>query len=93
MIAFLTAVSVILALAIVGLVAVHLVLIFVALKRAGDHLEALAGGLGRIRDDTGPLEDKVETINRALAGLVEPLLAVNDGLAKITEIAARGAPR
>lgn len=90
MIGFLTVVSIILALAIVGVVAVYLVLIFVALKRAADHLEQLAGGLVQICDHTRPLEDKVTTINGGLAGLVAPLLAVNGNLTKIVEVARSG---
>ena len=39
-------------LAIVLVVAYHLIGIFVALKRSGDHLEALAGGLIAIRENT-----------------------------------------
>jgi hypothetical protein len=90
MIAFLIAVSIILALAIVGVVAVYLVLIFLALKRGADHLERLAGGLAQVRDDTGPLEDKVTTINGGLAGLLPPLLAVDGNLARIVEVARSG---
>lgn len=93
MIALLTAVSLILALAIVGVVAVYLILILVALKRAADHLERLAGGLVQIRDDTRPLEDKVGTINGGLAGLLPPLLAVNGNLGRIVEVAGRGTRR
>jgi hypothetical protein len=91
MIDLLTALSVVLALAIVAVVAIYLILIFVALKRAADHLEALATGLIKIRDDTGPLEEKVGTINGGLAGLAPPLLAVNGNLAAIVEVATRGA--
>lgn len=90
MIAFLTAVSLVLALAIVGVVAIYLILIFVALKRAGDHLAALAGGLVKIREDTGPLEGKIETINGGLAGLLPPLVAVGDNLAAIVDVARAG---
>jgi hypothetical protein len=90
MIALFIAVSVVLALAIVGVVAIYLILIFIALKRGADHLEALAGGLVKIREDTGPLEDKVSTVNGGLAGLAPPLLAVNSNLAAIVEVAARG---
>jgi hypothetical protein len=93
MIVLLTSVSLILALAIVGAVAIYLVLIFLALKRAADHLEALAGGLVKILEDTGPLEEKVSTINGGLAGLAPPLLAVNGNLAAIVEVAGRGARR
>lgn len=90
MIAFLTAVSIVLAAAIVGVVAVYLVLIYLALKRGADHLEQLAGGLVQIRDDTRPLEEKVGALNGGLAGLLAPLLAVNDNLGGIVEVAARG---
>lgn len=89
MIGFLTTVSIILAAAIVGVVAYHLVFIYLALKRAGDHLEALAGGLVRIRDDTEPLEPRIAAINGGLGVLVGPLLATNDNLAKIVAIATR----
>ena len=92
MITFLTVVSLVLAVAIVGVVAVHLVLIFVALKRAADHLEALAGGLVQIRDDTQPLDAKIGTINGGLGALGPPLLAVNDHLGKIVAVARSGGP-
>jgi hypothetical protein len=87
MIATLTVLSLALAAAIVGVVAWHLILVFLALKRAADHLEALAGGLLRVRDDTVPLEAKITTVNGGLAGLVAPLLAVNDHLARIVGVA------
>ena len=87
MITLLTTLSLILTGAIVGVVAVYLILIFLALKRAADHLQVLADGLVRIRDDTAPLESKVGTINGGLARLVDPLLAVNDHLAAIVAVA------
>lgn len=90
MIVFLTVASVVLALAIVGVVAVYLVLIFLALKRGADHLAALAEGLVQIRDHTRPLDDKVDTINRGLAALAPPLLAVARNLAAIVEVARSG---
>jgi hypothetical protein len=90
MIALFIAVSIVLALAIVGAAAIYRILICIALKRGADHLEALAGGLVKIREDTGPLEDKVSTVNGGLAGLAPPLLAVNSNLAAIVEVAARG---
>ena len=37
---------------------VYLILIIVALRRAGTHLEGLAGGLQKIQDDTGPFGRK-----------------------------------
>jgi hypothetical protein len=90
MIPFLTVVSIFLALAIVGVVVAYLVLIVVALKRAADHLEQLAGGLVQIRNHTRPLEGKVGTINGGLARLVAPLLAVDGNLARIVEVARSG---
>lgn len=93
MIALLTIASLVLAGAIVGVVAVYLILIFLALKRAADHLQGLAEGLVRVRDDTGPLEDKVRTINGGLQALLDPLLAVNDNLAAIVDVAHAGRRR
>lgn len=83
----LTWLSVLLALVIVLVVAYHLIGIFVALKRGGDHLEALAGGLVKVRDDTGPLNAKVDEINTGLTALAPPLLSANDNLAAIVGVA------
>jgi hypothetical protein len=87
MIAALTWISVILALVIVLVVAYHLIGVIVALKRAGDHLEALAGGLVKVRDDTAPLNGRVDEINAGLMALAPPLLAANDNLAAIVGVA------
>ena len=84
---FLAIVSLVLLLAIVLIVAYHLVGVYVALKRGADHLEKLAGGLMKIRDDTRDLNGKVMTINAGLDGLVAPLLGTNDNLAKIVKVA------
>ena len=72
---------------IVLVVAYHLIGIFVALKRGADHLEALAGGLIAIRDNTAPLNSRVDEINAGLTGLVEPLLTTNSNLGTIVKIA------
>ena len=69
-------------LAIVLVVAYHLIGIFVALKRSGDHLEALAGGLIAIRENTEPLNGRVDDINAGLTGLIEPLLTTNNNLGR-----------
>jgi len=90
MIALLTVVSIVLALAIVGVVAVYLILIFVALKRGADHLAALVGGLVKIREDTAPLEGKIAVINGGLAGLLPPLVAVSGNLGAIVDVARAG---
>lgn len=93
MMTILTLLSVVLAGAIVAVVAVYLILIFLALKRTADHLQALAGGLVQIRDDTAPLEEKVRAVNGGLGALLDPLLAVNDNLAAIVDVARAGRRR
>ena len=80
-------VTLVLALAILVLVAYHLIGIFVALSRGADHLEKLAGGLVKVRDDTGPLNSKVDTINGGLGALLKPLLGANANLAAIVKLA------
>lgn len=75
-------------LAIVLVVAYHLIGIFVALKRSGDHLDALAGGLIAIRENTEPLNGRVDDINAGLTGLIEPLLTTNNNLGQIVKIAS-----
>ena len=84
---FLAVASLVLVLAIVLIVAYHLVGIYVALKRGADHLEKLAGGLIKIRDDTLDLNRKIETINSGLSDLVAPLMGANDNLVKIVKVA------
>lgn len=83
-------VTLVLSLVILLLVAWHLIGIFVALKRGADHLEKLAGGLVKVRDDTAPLNAKVDTINAGLAQLLPPLLGANSNLAAIVKIAKGG---
>jgi len=90
MITFLTLVSLILALAIVAVVAWHLIGIYTALKRAGDHLEALAGGLTAIRDHTVPLNGRVDAINAGLAALLPPLGGTAKSLGAIAAVLKRG---
>jgi hypothetical protein len=80
-------ISLVLVLAIVVVVAYHLIAIYIALKRGADHLDKLAGGLVKIRDDTAPLETKINTINGGLSALVPPLLGANDNLAAIVKVA------
>lgn len=87
MIAVLAIVSLVLVLVIVAVVAYHLVGIYLALKRGADHLEKLAGGLVAIRDNTGDLNAKVDTINGGLAALVAPLKGANANLAAIVAVA------
>lgn len=87
MITFFTVLSVILVLVIVAVVAWHLIGIFISLKRGADHLEKLAGGLVAVRDNTAPLNGKVDEINTGLSELIPPLLAANGNLAAIVEVA------
>lgn len=80
-------ITLVLALTILVLVAYHLIGIYLALKRGADHLEKLAGGLVKVRDDTTPLNTKVDTINGGLNALLPPLLGANSNLAAIVRIA------
>ncbi len=90
MVITLTLVSVVLALAVILVIAYHLIGIWLALRNGRRHLEKLAGGLAQIRTDTGPLNGKVATINAGLSALERPLLAANGNLAAIVAIARRG---
>ena len=87
MISILTTLTLVLVLVIVALVAWHLIGIYVALKRGADHLEKLAGGLVAIRDNSAPLNGKVDEINAGLAELLPPLTAANGNLAAIVKVA------
>jgi len=74
---------------IVLVVAYHLIGIYMALKRGGDHLETLAGGLMAIRDNTAPLNGRMDEINAGLTALIAPLLAANGNLAAIVKVVTR----
>ena len=87
MIEVLGIVSLVLVLVIVLVVAYHLIGIYVALKRGADHLEKLAAGLVEIRDNTAPLNEKIDAINGGLSALLPPLLAANGNLAAIVKVA------
>lgn len=87
MIDVLAIITLVLVLAIVLIVAYHLIGIYWALVRTAADLEKLAGGLVKIRDDTNPLNGKVDTINAGLAALIPALLATNDNLAAIVKVA------
>ena len=87
MIAILAVISVALALVLVAVVAYHLIGIYLALRQGRIHLEKLAGGLRRVRDDTGPLNGKIEAVNTGLSQLARPLLAANGNLARIVDMA------
>lgn len=71
---------------IVAALVIYLVGIIIALRRAGDHLEKLAGELQKITNDTSPLNGHVTTINGALKQLCAGLGSVDGHLAGITKI-------
>lgn len=83
---FLTYASVIVAAAIVAVLVIYLVLIILALWRAGRHLKALAGGLQQVVDNTAPLEEHLTTINGALNMLDEGLDSVDHNLVGMAEV-------
>ena len=56
--------------AIVLVVAFHLIGIFWYLKKTGDNLENLAGGLIQIRSNTNPLESNIDDLNEGLNVLI-----------------------
>ncbi len=89
MISALSLISLVLALIVVLHVAYHLIGIYLALRNGRVHLAKLAGGLAQIRQDTVPLNGKIETINGGLSQLAAPLLAANGHLARIFAIAKR----
>ena len=90
MIDVLAIITLVLVLAIVLIVAYHLIGIYLALRHAAVDLGKLAGGLLKIRDDTKPLNGKVDTINAGLKDLIPALTATNDNLAAIVKIAKSG---
>ena len=56
--------------AIVLVVAFHLIGIFWYLKKTGDNLENLAGGLIQISVNTNPLESNIDDLNEGLNVLI-----------------------
>ena len=89
MILTLAYITLVVVLIIVLVVAYHLIGIYIALKRGGDHLETLAGGLMAIRDNTAPLNGRMDEINAGLTALIAPLLAANGNLAAIVKVVTR----
>ena len=61
--------------AIVLVVAYHLIGIFWYLKKTGDNLENLAGGLTQISANTNPLESHIDDLNNGLNLLISNFLA------------------
>ena len=60
--------------AIVLVVAYHLIGIFWCLKKTGDNLENLAGGLIQISANTNPLESNIDDLNNGLNLLISNFL-------------------
>ena len=71
---------------IVLVLVIYLVLIIIALRRAGNHLQNLAGGLQKIVDDSKPLEGNLGTINSALSQLNDGLSSVDGHLVAIAKV-------
>ncbi len=84
--AFLVPATIVVALIIVLALVYYLVSIIVALRRAGNHLAALAGGLQAIVDHSAPLEPHLTTINGALGTLEEGLDAVDEDLVAAAQV-------
>ena len=60
--------------AIVLVVAYHLIGIFWYLKKTGDNLENLAGGLVQVSANTNPLESNIDDLNNGLNLLISNFL-------------------
>ncbi|GAB4436746.1 MAG: hypothetical protein Kow0031_18490 [Anaerolineae bacterium] len=82
----LTALTLTAIVAVVVVLVVYLVLIIAALRRAGDNLAQLAGGLQIIVDNTRPLGGHLTTINGALGELDGGLQAVDNNLVGVAQV-------
>lgn len=65
----------------------YLVGIIIALAQARASLARLATGLVAVRDQTQPLSEHMQAINRDLSALLQGLLGVNGHLAAIVGVA------
>lgn len=70
----------------VTVLVIYLILIIVALRRAGNQLETLAGGLQKIVEDSTPLSGKIGTINSALSTLQGGLSSVDNYLVNVAKV-------
>jgi hypothetical protein len=70
----------------VTVLVIYLILIIVALRRAGNQLKTLAGGLQKIVDDSAPLSGKLGTINSALSTLQGGLSSVDNHLINVAKV-------
>lgn len=71
--------------AIVLVLASYLIAVAYCLLRASQHLEKLARGLVAIRDNAGPLEERITTIAGALSALETELEDVDRNLGATAE--------
>lgn len=83
MVGFLSVVTLVLVAAIVLVVAYHLIGIYFYLKRTGDHLQALAGGLATVQTNTKPLDESIGTITGGLANLLEEFVECMNNIKKL----------
>ena len=86
MIQILTYITVVIVALVVLILVIYLILTIFHLRRAGNHLQKLAGGLQKIADDTAPLKGKVNTINGALLQLLSGLGSVDNHLITIAKV-------
>lgn len=70
----------------VTVLVIYLVLIIVALRKAGNQLQTLAEGLHKIVDDSSPLAGKLGTINSALIKLQGGLSSVDNHLINVAKV-------
>ena len=84
-VAVLTGITLILAGAIVLVVAYHLIKIYLNLKKTGDNLELLAGGLAQINQITAPLGEGFGQLNGGLSVLLEEFKAALSNLTQLTK--------
>lgn len=82
----LTLITLVIVAVVVLVLVVYLVGIIIALRRAGNELERLAGGLQKIVDDTAPLTANVGVVNDALGRLREGLRSVDAHLVGIAKV-------
>jgi uncharacterized phage infection (PIP) family protein YhgE len=70
----------------VTVLVIYLILIIIALRRAGNQLQTLAGGLQKIVNDSSPLAGKIGTINSALTTLQGGLSSVDNHLINVAKV-------
>ena len=81
----LTGITLVLAGAIVLVVAYHLIKIYLNLKKTGDNLELLAGGLAQINQNTVPLGEGIGQLNGGLSVLLEEFKAALSNLSQLAK--------